>query len=65
MLYQHGALILKTTLIASADFSIDANNIAKKISEKKLKLKPSAAAINPLTGDVWILASVKSIIDCY
>ena len=43
-------------------FAIDADHIAKKIGEKKLKFKPSAAAINPLTNDVWILASTNQLL---
>jgi uncharacterized protein YjiK len=47
---------------ASSDFSVDADNIAKRIGEKKIKLKPSGAAVNPLTGDVWILASANQLL---
>lgn len=43
-------------------FSIDVDHIAKKTGEEKLKFKPSAAAINPLTNDVWILASTNQLL---
>jgi uncharacterized protein YjiK len=43
-------------------FSIDVNAIAKKTGEKKIKFKPSAAAINPVTNDVWILASTNQLL---
>ena len=46
----------------SSDFTINAKEIAHAIGEKKLKFKPSAAAINPLTKDVWILASANQLL---
>ena len=39
-----------------SQFSINVKTIAEKLGEEKIKLKPSAAAINPVTNDVWILA---------
>ncbi len=42
-------------------FSIDVNAIAKKTGTEQ-KLQPSAAAINPLTNDVWILASMNQLL---
>lgn len=47
---------------APSDFSIDASTVAEKLGEKKIKLKPSGAAINPITGDVWILASSNQLL---
>ncbi|MEO6220397.1 MAG: SdiA-regulated domain-containing protein [Ginsengibacter sp.] len=43
-------------------FKIDLNPIAKKIGIETLKFRPSAAAINPLTNDVWILSSTNQLI---
>ena len=43
-------------------FSINVNPIAKKTGEEKLKLKPSAAAVNPITKDIWILASDNQLL---
>jgi len=43
-------------------FYINVDPIAKKTRENKLKFKPSAAAINPLTNDVWILSSVNQLL---
>lgn len=40
-------------------FTIDADAIAAKMNEKKIKFKPSAAAINPVTHDLFVLASVN------
>jgi uncharacterized protein YjiK len=43
-------------------FTINVDLIAKKTGLKKLKFKPSAATINPLTGDLWILASANMLL---
>jgi len=40
-------------------FIIDVQEIAKLAGEKKLKFKPSAAAIHPLSGDLYIISSVN------
>ena len=43
-------------------FSIDGKQIAEKTGEKKLEFKPSAAAINPLTNELYIIASVNKLL---
>ncbi len=43
-------------------FSIEAAEIAKELKEKKLHFKPSAAAINPLTNELYILSSVNKLL---
>jgi uncharacterized protein YjiK len=43
-------------------FSIEAEQIAKKLKEKKLHFKPSAAAINPITNELYILSSVNKLL---
>jgi uncharacterized protein YjiK len=43
-------------------FAIDVSTVAEKTGEKKLELKPSAAAINPLTHELYILASVNKLL---
>ena len=45
-----------------SQFSINVKTIAQKLGVGKLKLKPSAAAVNPLTKDVWVLASVNQLL---
>lgn len=45
-----------------SQFSINVKSIAEKTREEKLKLKPSAAAINPLTKDIWTLASTNQLL---
>ncbi|HMI77204.1 MAG TPA: SdiA-regulated domain-containing protein [Ferruginibacter sp.] len=43
-------------------FKIDALAIAQKTGKKKMKLKPSSAAINPVTNELYILASINKMI---
>ncbi|MEP6465343.1 MAG: SdiA-regulated domain-containing protein [Parafilimonas sp.] len=40
-------------------YKIDADKIAALLHQDKIKFKPSAAAINPLTHELYILASVN------
>jgi uncharacterized protein YjiK len=43
-------------------FTIDMEPVAKKLGEDKIKFKPSAATINPVTGDVWILSAINQLL---
>ncbi len=43
-------------------FTISVDLIAKKLGDHKMKFKPSAATVNPVTGDVWILSAVNQLI---
>ena len=43
-------------------FSIDVSEIAKKSGDTKLEFKPSAAAINPLTNELYIIASINKLL---
>ncbi len=43
-------------------FVIDAKNIEKKLGDKMPKFKPSAGAINPKTGELFIISSVNKIL---
>lgn len=43
-------------------FKIPVDDVAKKLGVDKVKLRPSAAAINPLTRDVWVVCSVNGLI---
>ena len=45
-----------------ASFAIDANSISKQMNVKKMKFRPSAAAINPLTNELFILSSVNKVL---
>jgi uncharacterized protein YjiK len=42
--------------------SINVTAIANMIGEKKIKFKPSAAALNPVTGELYILSSVNKLL---
>jgi uncharacterized protein YjiK len=43
-------------------YKINVDAIAAKTGEAKMKFKPSAATINPLTGDVWIVSAVNGLL---
>lgn len=43
-------------------FSIDMVTVEGSLGEDKSRLKPSAAAVNPITGDIYILASVNHLL---
>ncbi|HRO41996.1 MAG TPA: SdiA-regulated domain-containing protein [Flavipsychrobacter sp.] len=43
-------------------FIIDVTRIAALAGEEKIKFKPSAAAIHPLTGDLYIISSVNLLL---
>jgi len=43
-------------------FSIDVKDIAHKVGEKKMKFKPSAAAINPKNNLLYIVSSINKLI---
>ena len=61
-LYQHGMFDPSNDSYTPSQFSINAKTVAQKTGEEKIKLKPSAAAINPVTQDVWILASSNQLL---
>ena len=42
--------------------SINVTAIANMIGEKKIKFKPSAAAINPITDEIFIISSVNKLL---
>ena len=52
----------ETNKFSKSEFKIETQKIAEKLREKKIKFKPSASAINPLTGDIWFLSAVNQII---
>jgi hypothetical protein len=43
-------------------FVIDVQRIAALAGEEKMKFKPSAAAIHPLTGDLYIISSINLLL---
>ena len=48
--------------VDSPAFVIDAKNIEKKLGDKMSKFKPSAAAIHPKTGELFIVSSVNKVL---
>lgn len=45
-----------------APFSIDVKKAAKSLGEKSMKFKPSAAAIHPITGDLYIISAINNLL---
>lgn len=43
-------------------FKIALDPVAQKIGADKIKFRPSAAAVNPLTKDIWIISSTNALI---
>ena len=43
-------------------YAIDVSRIEDLMQEKKMKFKPSAAAIHPLTGQLFIISSVNKVL---
>lgn len=43
-------------------FTLDVQPVAQKLGEEKIKLKPSAMAINPVTNEFYILCSVNKLL---
>ncbi len=43
-------------------FTIGLDDIAKQIGQDSIKFRPSAAAINPITKDVWVVSSTDELI---
>lgn len=52
----------ETGIYTPSIFTIKHDDIAKVIAKKEIKFQPSAATINPKTGDTWILSSVDKMI---
>lgn len=46
----------------SPEFVIDIRKIEDLLDEKKLRFKPSAAAIHPLTNELYIISSINKVI---
>lgn len=43
-------------------FKIALDPIAEKIGSEKIKFRPSAATVNPITNDIWIISSTNGLI---
>lgn len=53
---------ISTQSYVSIPFAIDPVLIAQKLGVDKIKLRPSGAAINPVTKELYILASLNNLI---
>ena len=47
---------------SDSSFSIDVTKIAASVGEKKLRFKPSAAAINPQNGLLYIISAINKLL---
>ena len=48
--------------VSAPAYVIDIRKIEKIMDEKKLRFKPSAATINPLTGELFIISSINKVL---
>lgn len=51
-----------TGQFSDSSFSIHVKEIAAAVEEDKIKFKPSAATINPITGELYIISSVNKLL---
>lgn len=51
-----------TLQFSDSSFTVDVKHIAKLINEKSIKFKPSAAAIHPITKELYIVSSVNKLL---
>jgi uncharacterized protein YjiK len=51
-----------TNSYSDSSYSIDIKALAAKMGEDKFRFKPSAAAINPLTGELFIISSINKLL---
>ena len=51
-----------TLSFSDSSFSINTKELATKMGLKKLRFKPSAAAINPATGELFIISSINKLL---
>lgn len=49
-------------LYSSSVLNVDVQPISKELEQKKIKLKPSAAAINPVTNELYILEAINKLL---
>lgn len=53
---------ITTQLYSPSVFTFDVQQVNQKIGEQKIKLKPSATAINPVTNELYILSSINHLL---
>lgn len=52
----------QTLQYSNSNYTINAKRLAEILGEKSIKFKPSAAAIHPVTKELYILASVNKLL---
>ncbi len=52
----------KTHQFSEESFVIDVSSLDKLVNVDKMKFKPSAAAINPITGKLFIISSINKLL---
>ncbi len=57
-----GFNIDKSLYSSSPVLSIDVQPMSKELDQKKIKLKPSAATINPVTNELYILEAINNLL---
>ena len=53
---------IATGLYSPSVFTFDVQQLHQKIGEQKIKIKPSATAINPVTNELYILSSINHLL---
>ena len=53
---------MNTQVYTPSILTIDVQPVDEKLGQKKMKLKPSAAAINPVTNELYILSSINHLL---
>lgn len=51
-----------STYAPSATYVMDIRKIEELMDEKKLRFKPSAAAVHPLTGELYVISSINKVL---
>jgi uncharacterized protein YjiK len=51
-----------TNEYGNAPFSIDVKKAAKFVGQKSMKFKPSAAALHPITGNLYVISSINKLL---
>jgi hypothetical protein len=53
---------IDSALYSPSVITVDVQPVSQKLGEQKIKLKPSATAINPVTNELYILSSINHLL---
>lgn len=53
---------INTQIYTQSVLTIDVEAVTQKLGEQKMKLKPSATALNPVTNELYILSSINHLL---